>query len=364
MRFYPVLVLILSMVALPCISGSGRLELIQAGQGELIKINNREIRKLTGNVFFRQGDAYLRCYEALFEMSRDRVTLINQVEVFDGKHRLFADRIIYDGIGKTEKAYGHVQLEQEGRFLTADSVFYQQENQQAHAFGEARLRDLLEKAVLSSDMIYFDRIADYGIAYGNPEIIRIDKTHGDSLVIRGITMEGWGESGIAIVRDSVHIRQDDMSAFSSRAVYNSRNEILMLYGFPHMIEKQRVCSGDSIMVRLRQSEFDGGVIYGHAVIHTLDNLYQDSLKGRLMTIQVESDTNRVVIVEKEAENTYHIFNDNEKYEGVNMIDGDRIVLEFKGDKLTYVRVESDPAESRGTFVPAGQEKAVKANEEI
>ncbi|MBN2104668.1 hypothetical protein JW835_11565 [bacterium] len=339
------------------IKAAERLELIHAGVGELIKMDGREIRVLKGDVFFRQGEAYLRCQRALFDDDIDHVTLYQNVEIYDGEHRLFGDRVIYEGKVKIEKACGNVRLEQEGQILTADSAVYHQETRQAHAIGNVHMIDYLEKATLIAQDVQYDRVAEYGTAIGHPKIVKQDTSSLDSLIIIGERMEVWGKRQLATVTDSVQIEKGDMKAYCKYAKFFTDKEQLSLYKSPRMIEQNRHIRGDSIQVQLSASNFESGIIWGNAVVTSVDSIYENVLNGKIITIQAKQDSLRTVTVDHQAENIYHVFNDAGEMEGVNNINGDRIVLQFSGKKLTYVRVESDPGESRGKFIPANMPKA-------
>ncbi|MFC1569341.1 OstA-like protein [bacterium] len=333
-----------------------RLELIRAGHAEFIKINGREVHELKDDVQFRQGDAFLYCERALFDIEYDRINLYENVRIYDGKHRLFGDRVIYEGPLKIEKAFGHVRLEQDGQLLLADSVIYKQESRLAHAIGNVRITDLIEKATLTGQDIKYDRIAGYGIALGSPKIIQQDTSSQDSMIISGNKMEIWGDDKLAIITDSVKIVKGDITSSCMFAKFYSVQEKLFLFGSPKMVEQNRYIQGDSMEIQLDASDFKSGIIRGNATILSIDSTFEDILKGTKITMHTETDSNRTVIVERQAENVYHVFNDEDEMEGVNDIDGDRILMKFTGKKLTYVRVESTPGESRGKFTPANMNK--------
>ena len=339
-----------------CCAASERLELIRAGRAEFVTLNNRKIHKLEQQVHFRQGDAYLRCEKAFFDVEADRADLYDQVEIYDGKHRLFGDRVIYETQQKTERAAGNVRLIQEGRILQADSVVYQQEIRQANAFGNVTMTDVIENVTLTAQKVFYDRLKDYGVAWGSPEVIQQDTTSEDSLIISGNKMEVWGGEQKAIITDTVIIRKADLKAVSNRAVFYSDTENLLLYESPEMVEQNRVIRGDSMHIQLSDSDFKGGQVFGKASIVSVDSVFEDVLNGDMITMNAENDSVRTVVVDRQAENVYHIFNDDQELEGVNEIDGDRIVMKFSGKKLTYVRVESTPGESRGKFIPAGYQR--------
>lgn len=329
-----------------------KLKLIRAAKAEMITQTGRDVRKLEGDVLFRQGDAFLKCQRAFFDMGRDQVTLYDDVEIYDGKHHLFADKTVYNGADKYESAWGHVKLLQDNQILTADQLIYNQQSREVRADGNVRLEDLLENAVLTGESIHYNRLTDYGIALGNPHIVQLDTASRDTLIILGDTIEAWGEENLAVITENVRLNKGQMTAQCQSMKYYSDEQMLMLFGDPEMTEQERHIQGDSIQVFLEESNFKSGVIFGHAQITSLDSQYVDKLHGRLIRMNSVEDTNRVVIVEGEAENTYHVFNEDGTLEGVNTINGDGITLKFLGDKLDYVTVTSDPGESRGVFKPA------------
>jgi lipopolysaccharide assembly outer membrane protein LptD (OstA) len=330
---------------------ASRLELVNAVKGELIQENGREIRKLEGNVHLRQGDAYLYCDLAYFDMTANRVILLHHVEIYDGEHRLKADTVIYNGNQRIESAFGHVQLFQENQTLESDTLLYSQISREVHATGRVNLADFLESAVLSGNEIQYEQNRKMGIASGNPQLIRLDSTGHDSLIIRSRLMQVWGEQQIAVATEKVSIQRGEWRASCDLAKFHSREQCLVLYDNPEIFEGNRHIQGDSIKIFLVESELDSGAVYGHASIRSENRTFEDQLKGKEITL-ASADSNRVVIVNGEAESSYHVFNDKDEWEGLNRINGDRITLKFSGDELIFVDVQSHPGESQGEFIPA------------
>ena len=328
-----------------------RLELVNAAKGELIQENGREIRKLEGDVHLRQSDAYLYCDLAFFDMTANRVTLIRHVEIYDGKHHLKADTVIYEGNRRIESAFGHVRLVQENQTLESDSLVYSQINQEVHAAGHVNMADILESAELTGNDLLYQRSRGYGIAAGNPKLVQLDSTGHDSLVIRSRIMEIWGEQQVAVATDDVSIQRGEWRAHCDLARFHSPDQRLVLYDNPEVFERNRMIEGDSIKIFLVESELDSGIIYGHASILSKNRSFEDQLKGNQVTF-ASADSNRVIIVEGEAQSSYHVFNEKDQWEGINQINGDRITLKFSGDELIFVAVQSQPGESQGEFIPA------------
>ena len=164
-------------------------------------------------------------------------------------------------------------------------------------------------------------------------------------------MEIWGERQVAVATDNVSIQRGEWRAHCDLAKFYSPDRHLVLYDNPQIFERNQNIKGDSIKIFLVESELDSGIIYGHASIQSKNRSFEDQLKGDRVTFS-SADSNRVIIVEGEAQSSYHVFNEKDQWEGINQINGDRITLKFSEDELIFVGVQSQPGESQGEFIPA------------
>jgi len=333
------------------------LQLVSADSLEMRSQGSEEILVLHGDVKMVQGEAFLNCQNATWWREKQRMLLLDDVHIYDGKRDLRADRVEYDGKTKTEKAQGHVQLEIGNRTLKANQVTYAQDSEEIFARGNIRFIDLVEKTTLFGDESYYDRTDDYGWVKGNSYVVKMDTASGDSMIVKGLKIEAWGKDQAFTVTDSVVLQKGSLKAKCRYAYFQSQNEELRLEQMPMMWYQNHEMQGDTITLQMKDLHFQGGKIHQHAQIFSRDSTTVNELKGQIITFEASDDTIRAIYVYGQAVSIYHISDEDSKDEGMNTVTGDRIVIQFKGDEINRVLVESDPGQSTGTYKP--KEKPVQ-----
>jgi len=327
------------------------LQLVSADSLEMRSQGSEEILILHGKVKMVQGNAFLHCQNATWWKSKERMLLLDDVHIFDGKRDLRADRVEYDGKTKSERAQGHVQLEMNDRRLTADRVTYIQESEEIFAHGNIQFTDLIERATMIGDDSYYSRAQDYGWVKGESQIVKMDTASNDSMIVQGQQIEAWGKDQVFAVSDSVVLKKGALKAQCQYARYNSQKEELRLENIPVLWHQNHEMKGDTITLKLKDLHFQGGTIQQHAQIFSRDSTTVNELKGQNITVKASDDTIRAIHVQGQATSVYHIADKESQEEGVNTVTGDYIVIYFKGDEIDRVSVESDPGTSTGTYTP-------------
>ncbi|MBN2031617.1 hypothetical protein JW824_15405 [bacterium] len=339
-----------------------RIRLVRADSLISETVDNQEVWTWEGDVQLVQGDAYIHCGWARLWEEENRALLRDRVTIYDGKRTLKADRIDYSGRDRIESGSGHVSLESNQRVLTAQRIDYFQDEERAFAFGDVVITDLIENITLTGDCAEYNRRLDYGLVEGHPQLVGVDSTSGEQITVTGLKMEAWGEEQRVLVSDSVQIKKGDLTATCQSADYRSDADLLVMINEPVLWYREQEMRGNTIQVRFDRFRFQGGQIYGDATVVSMDSLFQDLLKGETITIVASDDTIHSVIVEEQASSIYHIFNEQDEYQGMNSVTGDRIVLMLHDDRIEKITVESDPGLSTGTYIPnAPPEKTESEN---
>lgn len=333
--------------------GTDHIRLVAAERMENATENGRAVRSLVGGVRLVQGPCYMECDAASWVENEAYVRLTGRVRIFDGKRTLEADMVEYLGASKTERAFGRASVRSGSRRLTAERIVYRQIEEQAEASGRVTVSDTTERVRLESDSAFYDRKRDYALVWSRPRLIRSDTAAaGKEWRLRGIRMETWGAERRTTVTDSVRIEQDGLGADAGAAEYRSAGELLILTRSPRVTQPGRVITGDSMAIRIQDARFAGGSVFGRAGIVSEDSAGRDVLKGGRIFISARGDTLERVVVEEQAESAFRVSDENGRPQGVNEASGDRIVIEFDGNRLLSVEVESRPASSTGVFTPA------------
>jgi len=346
-------------------AGAERLELVWADSIVVEKLENETVQRLYDNVRMVQGEAFMHCDRAVNWEDRNRARLTGHVVLYDGRHSLEADEVDYDGDRRIETATGNVRVRTGERVLRADWLEYEQETARVRARGNIRLEDLVEGTVLTGRAAGYDRKADYGFVEGDAVLIRADTTAQDTLRISGRKMEAWGGSQQVSVTDSVRILKGGVEGASLFAEYWPDSSRIILSGLPRLHQRGEEMTGDTIVIRLEGAKFAGGMICGRAQIISRDstagNTEENTLQGRRIFIEASADTLRRVIVEGEAYSRFRVSEaedreDRDNPEGINTITGDRLVMTFADNRVTWIRVESSPGLSEGTYTPLDPDK--------
>ncbi|HOS49057.1 MAG TPA: OstA-like protein, partial [Bacteroidia bacterium] len=74
-----------------------QIEIVQAGSLEGVKQNDIEVRRLIGNVIFKQGDTYMYCDSALFYEASNSIDAYGTIRIEGPKAKLYGDVLHYEG---------------------------------------------------------------------------------------------------------------------------------------------------------------------------------------------------------------------------------------------------------------------------
>lgn len=327
------------------------LELVHADSLVLLNTDNGRVQNLYGDVRMVQDSAYLKCEKAIFWEADDRAHLEDRVVIYDGKHTLWADQVDYEGATRVEKATGNVKVKTGNRVIYANRMVYNQETTVVQAQGDVRMEDWIQKAFLTGSFAEFTRDDDYGWIRGNPELVKVDTTESDTLIIRGDKMEGWGGTQRVIITDSVEIEKGNLFASCQKADYLADSSLLILQIVPFVRQDTQEMTGDTIRIELDETRFRGGEILGHALVVSNDSTGQNWMSGSHIQIEADGDTLRKVIVTGQAESKFYVDDDESDETGMNTITGDRIEMRFDSSRVSWVQVQSDPGLCEGRYEP-------------
>jgi len=82
------------------------IEIVQAGSLEGVKYNGIEVRRLVGNVIFRQDNTLMYCDSALFYESNNTIDAYGKIRIEGPQAQLSGDILHYDGNTKNAQING------------------------------------------------------------------------------------------------------------------------------------------------------------------------------------------------------------------------------------------------------------------
>ncbi|MFN6946487.1 MAG: OstA-like protein [Cytophagaceae bacterium] len=102
-----------------------KIELVQAEELEGGKVNNEPVRKLRGNVIFKQGDAIMYCDSAYQYTKRNGIDAFGNVRINQGDSiQLTGNKLYYNGDNRRAKVRENVMLKDPKMTLTTEALDY------------------------------------------------------------------------------------------------------------------------------------------------------------------------------------------------------------------------------------------------
>ncbi len=123
--------------------------------------NGEKLRKLTGNVVFKQKTSTMYCDSSLFYVKDNIMEAYGHIRIVDDSVVITSNELIYNGTDRTAKLRENVVYTRGEQQLFTDFLDYNMENEVANYFNEGRLRDTTN--ILTSEIGYFYARQNYAV---------------------------------------------------------------------------------------------------------------------------------------------------------------------------------------------------------
>ncbi|HAP37156.1 MAG TPA: hypothetical protein DCQ28_14955 [Bacteroidetes bacterium] len=248
--------------------------------------NGEDIRELTGNVNFRQGDARVWCDKAIQFINRNEVELIGNVKIVRDTVTLTSKRGRYfgnlhkaDGEGNVKLVTPHVTLfadigtyylnEKRAFFqrnvkvidsstvIYCEQLTYFEKQRKSEAILNVRIVNPNDNVTMFGNYLIHSDSTRYSKMTENPRMIQIDTTDKgeiDTLAVKSMVMEAFDDSTKKmIIKDSVVIVRGGLAARSGLVKYFRLNETIELYSNPIVWYEENQVTGDTIFLSLEKN---------------------------------------------------------------------------------------------------------------
>lgn len=341
----------------------GQLELVYADSARGYSENGRLVRELIGRVEFRQDSSRMFCDRAIQYPEEELVLFIGNVRILTPPRELAADEILHYEVRREQIARGHARFYDRRQRLTADTLRYFEKEDRALAQGRAVISDSLERARLSGRQIEYLRLSGYARVEGEPLFVRQDSTGSDTLVVRSRLMELFDDGQRVAAREEVTMQQGLFSATCGEMLFRRQEEKITLMTQPQARHADDRLTGTEIDLFMQGRTLTGiGIRGSAAMVSRVDTLASsrpqyDLITGEAVYVGVRGRSVDSVHVKGRATSYYHLY-DEKKYQGINKVLGDELVMRFAEGRVQHVSVLSNPAVSNGIFFPPGGQAAL------
>lgn len=336
-------------------------------------IGGEDARELIGNVRLAQGNVRITCDRALQFIRSGTVNLTGNVVVNDDSLTLTSPRGTYHRDARRAEAFENVRLTdgrmdltaEYGEYLieartaffrsrvrirdsasvvTADSLVFYRDTRRSVASGRVRVESPSDRILIMGSRLEHDPAAGMNRMTGDPVLFQTDTTGGvtDTLIVRSLTMESVRDTLPRLVAiDSVRVLRGELSALSSRAIFYTQGDSILLRGSPVVWYQDSQTTGDSIDVALENRSLREVFVVGNALtLSSADSLRpsrHNQLAGETLRMAFEDKRLRTVRAEVRAMSIYYAYEDGAA-NGVTTSTGDRITLLFEEGRVRSISI--------------------------
>lgn len=246
-----------------------KVEILNSNRLDLIRVDGMNVRRLRGDVRFRQGGVIMRCDSAYQYLDNNEIDAFDNVVITQGDSmRLTGDFLNYNSESRQARITGEkVVMVEKSMTLTTTVMNYNFENQMASypVFGKLETDDNVLTSKKGSyhspsKMAYFKD----SVVLVNPDY----EMHSD-------TLEYSPEAEIAYFFGPTFIYSDDNTIYCENGWYDTKQNKSKFGKNAYIQTKEQQLFGDSIF-------FDRAKDYGRAVgnVAAVDTAEQMTLRGQ------------------------------------------------------------------------------------
>ena len=195
------------------------------------------------------------------------------------------------------------------KFLTGDSLEYDQNNGIGKAFGNIGILDTIQKMLLTGHYGYYEENTKY--AFATDSACALYYSDGDSLSLHADTLEYDTSDSISQYLRAfrgVRFFRYDIQGDCDSMIFNTKDSVLKMYGNPVLWNENKQLFGDSIIIYLANGTVDSVHVPTSAfVAQETDPGYYDQLGGNyLKAYFIDGDIDHIDI-NGNVENIFYPF---------------------------------------------------------
>lgn len=336
--------------------------------------NGEDVRELTGNVQFKQGNTRVWCDKALQFLNRNELELIGNVRIVRDTVTLTAKKGHYygnarkaDGDGNVKLKTPHVTLyadfgtyylDEERAFfqrnvqvvdsttiIFAEQLTYLEKERRSEAMLNVRVVNLDDNVRMYGNHLIHSDSTRYSRMSEQPKLLQIDTSDAgeiDTLAVKSLVMESFDDSTKRMfVKDSVVIVRGGLAARAGLLRFFRQDGRIELYDRPIVWYRENQVTGDTIHLTMERNELHTVQVRTRAfMLSRSDSLYPsryNQLTGRTILMTFAKNKLRDTFVERNAISLYFLYEDSTG-NGVNRTSGDAILMQFDEGRPNTIRI--------------------------
>ncbi len=316
------------------------------------------VRELIGHVRIRRGSTVIRSDKALHHPVNGMVTFTGNVRMTEPDRTINAELIRYNEVsGDFEASQSVVMMIGDSLKVRCQVARYNDEKQTVDLFNDVIIDDLSDMARITGNHGKWNRTDDVAVIDQDPVYMLPGKNENskDTLVIVSELLTFYRESRSALFTGNVYLFQAEMNSQSDSLFHQPDSNRTSLTGNPVIRRGEDEVSGRNIQLIYQMDELKTLIVNGNAVALT-ETVEGDErrnyLSGNSLTMELINDSTRSINVDGAAQGQYYIWDEDDVYQGVNLVAADVIDILVVAKKTEKISLHG---RANGTFYPPGME---------
>lgn len=336
-----------------------------------------KVGRAVGNVRLSDGEVVVYAPSGIYDTRQKQAEFEEGVRLVDSLTVLTSDQGEYWYDERRAEFYNTVRLHEENTYLESDSITYFRKTRISEARGavfierrgggdDVAASDTTTRTLLFAQYVYSDEEQSFSRAQGRPVLIQIRAdstgTPTDTLIVQADTLISSRQDSLQrlVAVGDVRVWQREYAAIADSVVYDRvedadapARENTRLYGAPMAWFEDSQVSGDTLIVKARDSQLDTLLVRSSAFVAERDTVIEriNQLRGQHLVGVFETDSVRTFTVGPRAEAIRYLTDDQNRPSDVVQMSADQLSFLVIGDDLQDITGTDG---IQGTIYPSDQ----------
>lgn len=221
------------------------------------------------NVRMRDKDFYLTTDSLYYDTQEKLAHIVGPSDITSGKSHIYSELGFYNTQTEQGRLLNRSILDNEGRRLTGDSLWYDGKNEISEAFYHVVYNDTVNKNILTCNYGYYNDATGY--AMSTDSAVVIDYSQRDSLYLHADTFKvfTYNHRTDSVYRvmhayNKVRAYRRDVQAVCDSLVYSSLDSCMTMYRDPIVWNLNQQLFGERIEIFMKDSVIDHAHVINQA----------------------------------------------------------------------------------------------------
>lgn len=299
-----------------------------------------KMMKFKGDVLMTNPDYRVNC-DSLNYNTQSRTSYFICPTTIRGKDNyMYCESGLYNRITEQSEFSKKAFIEDEGRTLTGDSLFYNDKTGFGRAVNHIIMTDTAQDLIVKGNLAHYYKKEGYVRVMDNAIALQGDEE--DTLFLHADTLKAVFDTATNDIKQlfawkNTRFYKKDIQGVCDSLYFNYPDSVIKLFGLPIIWSEENQLTADTIVIYTGNQTVKELHMYSNAIMSSNDSLsYFNQIKGRVMKGYFKDNELKVVDVEGNAESVYFVREDNGSLVGVNKAQGRRMKIIVENKKINFI----------------------------